>query len=164
MSAEKRAVLLIAHGSPARDVPRELLREMRLLNAKTDKSPADVARAQQLEQQMRQWPRTEDNDPYRTGTERLVTELRALMDDVPVMAAYNEFCAPDILGAMQELVDAGASHIDVFSTMMTPGGGHSERDIPEALAMCRARFPSVELKYRWPYQLDLVAQMIRAHL
>jgi sirohydrochlorin cobaltochelatase len=156
--------LLVAHGSPARDLPRELLRELRQLNAKPDRSAADEARAQELEHTVRHWPRTGDNDPYRAGTEELVAELRLLMGDVPVLAAYNEFCAPSIVDAVEQLCRSGVTHVDVFSTMMTPGGGHSEHDVPEALATCRQRFPGVELQYRWPYQLARVAKLLKDHL
>ncbi len=164
MGEDKRAVLLVAHGSPARDLPRALLQEMRQIHGKADKSPSDVRRARELDDQVRHWPRTAWSDPYREGTEALVRELQTVLGDTPVSAAYNEFCAPSIEEAVARLVGAGFSRVDVFSTMMTPGGGHSERDIPAALKRCRERFPSLELHYRWPYDLSLVARVIKEQL
>ena len=164
MGEARRAVLLVAHGSPARDLPRALLREMRQLHVSADKSPDDVERERELDHQIRHWPRTAESDPYRAGTEALVKELQAALGDTPVSAAYNEFCAPSIEEAVADLARAGFARVDVFSTMMTPGGGHSERDIPAALALCRQRFPKLELHYRWPYDLSLVAGVIKEHL
>ena len=165
MSLKKHAVLVIAHGSPPRDFPRELLMEMRRLNAKSDKTLADNERLLELEIKVRRWPRNAQNDPYCDGTESLVDELRRVLGEgILVLAAYNEFCAPDIDEAINELVSRGAKQIEVFSTMVTPGGSHSERDIPQALEACRQRFPNIELTYRWPYDLALVAELIKAHL
>ena len=164
MADAKRAVLIVAHGSPATDTPIELRRELRRLHAKQHKSEAERSREREVELQIRRWPRTGDNDPYQRGTEALATELGALLAGVPVVAAYNEFCVPDVPDAVKSLVDQGVRHIDVLSTMVTPGGGHSERDIPAALTVCRAQFPEVEFEYRWPYDLRLVAALFARHL
>lgn len=142
----------------------ELRRELRQLRAKQHKSGAEIAREREVEQQIRRWPRSGDNDPYHRGTEALASELRALMGGIPVVAAYNEFCTPDVPDAVKSLVDQGVHHIDVLSTMVTPGGGHSERDIPTALTACREQFPEVEFEYRWPYDLRLVAELLAKHL
>lgn len=117
-----------------------------------------------LESQIRDWPRTGDNDPYRAGTERLAEQLRAQLGGVVVLAAYNEFCAPSVDQAVAELEAKGVRHVEVLSTMVTPGGGHSEEDIPAALERCRREFPEVELTYRWPYDLSKVAGLLREHL
>jgi len=164
MTDEKRAVLIVAHGSPATDTPMELRRELRQLHVKQDKSPEELEREREVELAIRRWPRTRDNDPYHRGTETLAEELSLLLGDTPVVAAYNEFCTPDVDEAVHGLVARGVRHIEVLSTMVTPGGGHSERDIPRALEACRARFPDVEFEYRWPYDLKLVAQLLAKHL
>jgi sirohydrochlorin cobaltochelatase len=164
MTHDKRAVLIVAHGSPARDTPMELRRELRRLHAKQDKSPDELEREREVELEIRRWPRTGDNDPYHRGTETLAKELSILLGDTPVVAAYNEFCTPDVDEAVANLVAQGVRRVEVLSTMVTPGGGHSERDIPGALEACRAKFPDVEFEYRWPYDLKLVAQLLAKHL
>jgi len=160
----KHAVLLIAHGSPAKDMPRALLAELRALHKQSDKSDAEREREHEVERQIRAWPRNENNDPYGRGTQALVHELRALLDGVQVVAAYNEFSAPSIEVAIAQLVADGVNEVDVLTTMMTPGGGHSEHDIPEALARCRERFTDLTLTYRWPFDPKLVAQLLQRHL
>jgi sirohydrochlorin cobaltochelatase len=164
MSDVKRAVLVVAHGSPARDLPEALKRERRKLKAKDGKSREELEFEVELEDQIRRWPRNLDNDPYARGTEQLVAQLAALLGDVPVLAAYNEFATPNVEEAVGQLADQGVERIDVLSTMVTPGGGHSEKDIPEALARCRRRFPKLELVYRWPYDLAKVATILAAQL
>jgi sirohydrochlorin cobaltochelatase len=44
--------------------------------------------------------------------------------------------------------------------MLTPGGVHSEIEIPETLAALRARLPEVELHYAWPFHADAVADLL----
>jgi sirohydrochlorin cobaltochelatase len=164
MSPSKTAVLIIAHGSPALDTPIELRREYRKLRAQVDKSDRERTREQDLEAQIRRWPRTGDNDPYQQGTEALTAQLQAALGQTPVVAAYNEFCSPSVEEALGHLRQRGVNRVEVLSTMVTPGGGHSERDIPAALEACRRKFPNLQLVYRWPYDLRLVAQLLKDHL
>ena len=164
MDQRKRAVLVVAHGSPARDLPEKLAKERRQLRAKEHKTEAEQQREQTLEAEIRNWPRTLENDPYTRGTEELVAQLAALLDGIPVLAAYNEFAAPNVEEAVEQLVRRGIERIDVLSSMLTPGGGHSEKDIPEAIERCRARHPEVEFAYRWPYDLAKIATILATQL
>jgi len=62
------------------------------------------------------------------------------------------------------LVKQGATSITVLTTMFTPGGSHSEVEIPEILDHLRPLYPDVELRYAWPFDLSLVAKMLSAQL
>ena len=42
----------------------------------------------------------------------------------------------------------------------TPGGSHSEVEIPEILDQLRPQYPDVELRYAWPFDLELVANTL----
>jgi sirohydrochlorin cobaltochelatase len=44
--------------------------------------------------------------------------------------------------------------------MITPGGSHSEVEIPEILDDLRPRHPGIELRYAWPFDLQLVANTL----
>jgi sirohydrochlorin cobaltochelatase len=44
--------------------------------------------------------------------------------------------------------------------MVTPGGSHAAREIPEILEAARGRHPTVTLDYAWPFDLDRVAQLL----
>jgi sirohydrochlorin cobaltochelatase len=71
--------------------------------------------------------------------------------------AYNEFCAPTLEESVEVLIKKGATHITVTTTMFTPGGAHSEIEIPEILGQLRPQYPGVELRYAWPFDLTLIA-------
>jgi sirohydrochlorin cobaltochelatase len=74
--------------------------------------------------------------------------------------AYNEFCAPTLEESVEGLIKKGATHITVTTTMFTPGGSHSEIEIPEILDQLRPQYPEVELRYAWPFDLDSVANTL----
>jgi hypothetical protein len=44
--------------------------------------------------------------------------------------------------------------------MFTPGGSHSEVEIPEILDHLRPEYPEVEPRYAWPFDLKLVAHTL----
>lgn len=48
--------------------------------------------------------------------------------------------------------------------MLTPGGSHSDIDIPEALAVLRARHPGIALHYAWAVDVAPLADMLATHL
>jgi sirohydrochlorin cobaltochelatase len=50
--------------------------------------------------------------------------------------------------------------ITVTTTMVTPGGSHSEIEIPETLARLRPRHPGIDLRYAWPFDTDLIAETL----
>jgi sirohydrochlorin cobaltochelatase len=56
------------------------------------------------------------------------------------------------------LVGQGATSITVLTTMFTPGGSHSEVEIPEILDHLRPKYHAVELRYAWPFDLPLIAK------
>jgi sirohydrochlorin cobaltochelatase len=74
--------------------------------------------------------------------------------------AYNEFCAPTLEGSVEDLIKKGATHITVITTMFTPGGSHSEIEIPEILDHLRPQYPGVEFCYAWPFDLQQIAHML----
>jgi sirohydrochlorin cobaltochelatase len=66
--------------------------------------------------------------------------------------------------AVGELIGKGATDITVITTMFTPGGSHSEIEIPEILAELKANHPEVTLRYAWPFDLSLVAKTLAEQL
>ncbi len=48
--------------------------------------------------------------------------------------------------------------------MLTPGGSHSEIEIPKILDDLRGRHPSLAIHYAWPTDLGLMARMLADHL
>jgi sirohydrochlorin cobaltochelatase len=48
--------------------------------------------------------------------------------------------------------------------MFTPGGSHSEIEIPEELEELRQKHPGITLTYAWPYNLGQVTKMLMEHI
>jgi sirohydrochlorin cobaltochelatase len=61
----------------------------------------------------------------------VATALPPHLDGVFFAIAYNEFCAPTLEESVEDLINQGATHITVTTTMFTPVRSHSEVEIPE---------------------------------
>src|SRR5262249_6254061 len=109
---------------------------------------------------IRRWPRTDASDPYRAGLEAVGAALRPLLDGALFALAYNEFCAPTVGESIERLIGEGATHIVVATTMFTPGGAHSEIEIPEILHGVRAKHPKVSIEYAWPFEAGTIAHIL----
>ena len=157
------AVLLVGHGGIAKGTPREWVVEMKRLEGDRsragDEEPGD--RERDLDAKIRNFPReTDDSDPYRVGLESIATALRKQLGDTRLAVAFNEFCAPSLDDALDSLAHDGVTRITVLTTMLTPGGGHSEIEMPEIVAKANLRHPAVEIVYAWPYDLDGIATLL----
>jgi sirohydrochlorin cobaltochelatase len=113
-----------------------------------------------LDDDIRNWPRTPLSDPYQAGLEKLAEHLRPRLGVCRLELAYNEFCAPSLEVVVGNLAAGGFSDLEVVSSMFTPGGNHSEIEIPETLDLLRRKHPSVRLRYHWPYDLHRVSDVI----
>lgn len=161
----QRAIVLVGHGGLPKDLPPELvIRLKRLEAARRASGGAPSPEESDLNERIRRWPRTPDSDPYREGLERLGARLHLQLDGALFALAYNEFCAPTLEEAVADVVNAGANHIMILSSMLTPGGSHAEIEIPEAVRQLQTRYPAVSLHYAWPFDLDRVAGMLAEHL
>lgn len=150
-------VLLIGHGRTASDTPAHLVNEYALARAVRDREPI---RFENATKQLREWPRDGINDPYREGLKRIAGVLQHELDGTRVAVAYNEFCGPSIGEAITALVEEGVSSVIVMTTMITPGGNHAERDIPEALKELELVFPDLNIHYVWPFPLAAIGKFL----
>jgi len=156
-----RGVVLVGHGGIAKDCPAELVSKFKRLEAQrraAGTSPS--AEERELDATIRQWPRTAATDPYRAGLEAVGAALRPLLDGALFALAYNEFCAPSVEESIEGRIRQGATRITVATTMFTPGGAHSEIEIPEILHGVRARHPEVSIQYAWPFDTSTIAQIL----
>ena len=161
MAAVQRGVILVGHGGIPKGCPQDIVTKLKRLEAqrRAAKQPPSAEEIE-LDTKIRQWPRTPETDPYQSGLEAVAAPLRANLGDVLFGVAYNEFCAPTLEESVEHLVNKGATHIIVTTTMFTPGGSHSEVEIPEILEHLRPQYPGVELRYAWPFDLNLVANTL----
>jgi sirohydrochlorin cobaltochelatase len=77
-----------------------------------------------------------------------------------VVVAFNELCDATLEEAVDELIRDGVRHITVVTTMLTPGGVHSEVEIPESVRALQTARPEVFIRYAWPFDLDAVAALL----
>ena len=161
MGKEVRGVILVGHGGIPKDCPQELVTRLKRLEAQRRAANAPPTREElELDMRIRRWPRTGATDPYQPGLEAVAEQLKRHLDGALFAVAYNEFCAPTLEESVEELIKKGATHITVVTTMFTPGGSHSEIEIPEILRHLRTRHPGLELRYAWPFDLGLAASML----
>lgn len=161
----KRVVLLVGHGGVPTDFPRDLVTRLKALEGRRRATNAPMGEEERaLDEKIRAWPRTPENDPYQAGLGKLAAALAPKLGGAELVVAYNEFCGPSVEDAIARAAASGAREIDVVPSMLTPGGVHSEVEIPEALAAMRAAHPGVEIRYAWPFDMDRVADMLAAQV
>lgn len=156
----ERAVVLVGHGGVPSDFPRAELMRLKALEGRRHAEHKPMSEEERaLDDKLRGWPRTDASDPYRAGLERIANALASRLGGVALYLAYNEFCAPSIEQAVAQAIREGARQVTVVPSMVTPGGVHSEREIPEVLAQLRAEHPEVAIRYAWPFAEELVAEL-----
>ncbi|MDH5668572.1 MAG: CbiX/SirB N-terminal domain-containing protein [Nitrospira sp.] len=161
MKEDTLGVILVGHGGIPKDCPPDLVARLKRLEAQrrtTHHPPSQEER--DLDAKVRRWPRTADSDPYQSGFLALAELLRSSLRDTLFAVAYNEFCAPTLEESVHSLINTGATTIIVTTTMFTPGGAHSEVEIPEILDRLRPLNPGVTIRYAWPFDLRLVADIL----
>lgn len=161
----KTAFVLVGHGAVAKDCPCDLVRQFKALEGRrhtTGDPPTPEEKA--LEDRIRHWPRTPHNDPYGAGCEQLISSLRPLLPKMTIKLAYLEFSAPTLEEVVEELWQSGVNQVLIAPSMMTPGGVHSEVDIPQIVAQLRTTYPELTLRYAWPFDLTQIAQLMADHV
>ncbi len=164
----KTVIVLAMHGVPPADYPPQAAAEFfrvhgRLEHARGEERELLRRRHEELEDRMRAWPRTPDNDPFYFGSLDLAEHL-GRATGCEVVVGFNEYCGPSVDGAIDQSVARGATAVVVITPMMTRGGLHSERDIPASLQRARMRHPGVKLRYAWPFDVAAVAAFLAAQV
>ncbi len=162
----KETIVLVMHGVPPRDFPpREIAELMGLQNrlehgaVPPHERPAAQARFEELDAKVRGWPRHAENDTFYMASQELAAELGAATGR-EVILAFNEFCAPAVPAALDAAAAGGAERVVVITPMLTPGGEHSEVEIPAQVDEAHVRHQGVEFAYAWPYAMADVAAFL----
>jgi sirohydrochlorin cobaltochelatase len=114
----------------------------RLKNATGVERVALERRHLELDAKMRAWPRTAQNDPFYAGSQELAANL-SRTSECEVIVGFNEFYAPSLDDALNQVIARGAEKAIVITPMMTRGGEHSEVDIPAAVQAVQAQHPEI---------------------
>jgi sirohydrochlorin cobaltochelatase len=165
MSDLKKAILLVGHGGIPKGYPADLVSKLKRLEAQRRAAGQPMSAEElELDTKIRTWPRTPETDPYQAGLEALGAQMKSMLNGALFGLAYNEFCGPTLQEAVEDLIKQGAQSITVVSTMFTPGGSHSEYEIPEEMEELRQKHPNVTLTYAWPFNLSHVSKMLMEHI
>ncbi|MHA2025484.1 MAG: sirohydrochlorin chelatase [Candidatus Thorarchaeota archaeon] len=161
-------IVLAMHGAPPKDYPHKDLMDFFKLHMAHDHGddgfPQEMHhRHEELHNKMRKWPRTAETDPFWDASRRLAEELSSVTGN-EVIVGFNEFCGPSIDDALEKAVQSGADEIIVITPMMTPGGEHSEIDIPRAIKAAEGNHPQVSFRYAWPFDRNAVATFLAEQL
>jgi len=165
MDNNKTAVILIGHGGLPSDIPSEVVEKFMRLHKSRVKTGGEAS-AQEIEHDntIRRWSRTPETDPYKSGLENLASHMQKFLKDFTIKTAYNEFCYPTIEEAIKELIEEKVSKIILITTMITRGGSHSEREIPEELEVLRKKYKDIDIQYAWPFDMDTFALFLSDHV
>jgi sirohydrochlorin cobaltochelatase len=163
----KAALVLAMHGMPPHDFPKaEMAEYFSQYNPFHHQGPQGHSHApsrfQELDVKMRQWPRNPQNDTFFGAAYQLADRLKEATG-YPVIVGFNEFCAPNLDSAMDQAAGQGDTVV-VITPMMTPGGIHSEVDIPMTIQRAQARHPAVRFEYVWPFDLRDVAGFLKGQI
>jgi sirohydrochlorin cobaltochelatase len=90
--------------------------------------------------------------------------LRQSLAPARLALAYNEFCTPTLAEAVRVLVAEGITDIVAVPSMITPGGTHTELEIPESIDELRRELPGVDIHYAWPFAAEHLAAFFVEHL
>ena len=160
-------IVLVMHGAPPTDFPRNELGEFFALFGQQKRhgshDSAGSKRYADLEQKIKNWPRTASNDPFFTASDDLASEL-AKATGRRVIVGYNEFCAPDVPEALEKAKVAGADQIIVVTPMMTRGGEHAETEIPSLVKEFQQKNPGIKTVYAWPFDIKEIAGFMKRQI
>ncbi len=162
----KEAVILVGHGGVPSDFPKKEVEELKKLEAqrRVQKVQRPNPRESELNEKVRNWPRTPETEPYKFGLEAIAKALEAELPGKKVVTAYNEFCHPSLEGAIESLAEDGYEGVSILTTMYTRGGVHSETEIPEIVQWAKEKFPSLKVEYAWPFESSRIAAFLVGHL
>ncbi len=164
----KTIIVMVMHGVPPNDFPRQELAEFFTLQGRLRRDPGPdkaliMERHSSLADKIRSWPRTPQNDPFHAGSQELAEHL-SRQTGYTVLVGYNEFCAPNVNEALEEAARKQAQRIVVVTSMMTRGGEHAEVEIPSLVQSFQTHHPEIETVYAWPFAANTVAQFLAEHI
>ena len=165
MKNKKLGVILIGHGGLPSDIPKEIIEDFMKVHKQRIRAGTPItAKEKELDKVIRCWIRSPSTDPYKYGLEKLAAQLAPRLENYILITAYNEFCYPSIEQAADMLAEKGVTQVILVTTMITPGGSHSEKEIPEEVEALRLKYPNIDYQYAWPYDLGIFSNLLADHI
>ncbi len=160
----KIVIILAMHGMPPSDFPQKETLDYFMLHSRLENMPGSPPPKMQqqykeLDSKMRIWPRTQENDLYSFTSHKLAAVL-SNQTGHSVVVGFNEFCSPSLDDAFEEAIKQNPDKIIVVTPMMTQGGEHSEKDIPEAIERAKKKNPNIKFSFVWPFNNSKIAAFL----
>jgi len=160
----KIVIILAMHGMPPSDFPQKETLDYFMLHSRLENMPGPPPPVMQqqfeeLDSKMRNWPRTHENDLY-SYTSNKLAEILSNQTGHNVVVGFNEFCSPSLDDAFEEAIKQEPNKIIVVTPMMTQGGEHSEKDIPEAIERAKKKNPNINYSFVWPFNNSKIAAFL----
>lgn len=164
MSAE--AIILVGHGGVPTDFPKGEVSELKQLEGARMRAGGGPMseREAELDAKIRSWPRRPETEPYHFGLYAVADALRERLPGRRVETAFNEFDGPAVDDCIDALIAEGVTSLSLLTTMFTPGGSHSECEIPMLVMEARERHPDASIEYVWPFDLAHAADFLAGAL
>ncbi|UCE97255.1 MAG: CbiX/SirB N-terminal domain-containing protein [Dehalococcoidia bacterium] len=164
----KIIAVLVMQGIPPRDFPQYEVAELFTLSTRLKytygvEREALEKRHTELDKKIRNWPRTEHNDPLIASSHQLSTLLKQTTN-YEVIVAYNEYCSPSVDEALDLAVRSGADKIVVIPMSMVSVGGQLEVDIAKAIEHAQSWRIGIPITCAWPFDISEVIQLIKKHI
>lgn len=163
---DSNAVIVMAmHGALPTDFPMPELQELFKLTGmlegmgKDKMSKESLDKLTNLEEKMLNWKLTEANNPFYFSSLELANKVRE-KSGLKVVCSFNEFSRPTVSDALDSAAKMNAKQIYVITPMLTKGGSHAEKEIPEKFEEFMKKHPDVKVKYVWPMDSDDIAQFL----
>lgn len=86
------------------------------------------------------------NPDWKRPLEAVLARTRALAPDRPVELAYLERSEPDVFSVSKELVERGATAIELVAVFLAPGG-HVRSDIPRLVDELQSKHPGLKVGF-----------------
>jgi len=168
--------ILAMHGAPPLDFPPTELAEFFNLHTRFERTSQDpkypgqdshtrklIDRYLELDSKMCYWPRTRGNDPFYAAS---MDMARSLSNELghEVIVGFNEFCAPTLDEAFEKAASLDPVKVIVITPMMTRGGEHAEKDIPQAVELAKQRYPNITFIYAWPFEEQDITRFLSDHV
>ncbi|MBY9013001.1 MAG: hypothetical protein KGD70_11570 [Candidatus Lokiarchaeota archaeon] len=160
----KIVIILAMHGMPPNDFPQKETLDYFMLHSRLENMPGPPPpkmqqQYEELDSKMRNWPRTQENDQYYLTSNEIAATL-SNQTSHSVIVGFNEFCSPSLDEAFEESLQLTPDKIIVITPMMTQGGEHSEKDIPEAIERAKKKNHTTEFSYVWPFNINKIAAFL----
>ncbi len=160
----KIVIVLAMHGMPPNDFPQKETLDYFMLHSRLENMPGPPPpkmqqQFEELDSKMRQWPRTRENDQYYLTSNKIATVL-SNQTNHKVVVGFNEFCSPSLDEVFEEVLQLNPDKIIVVTPMMTQGGEHSEKDIPEAIERAKKKNSGIKYSYVWPFNINKIASFL----